>query len=169
MVDICVAWCEWVNSSPQHCRYGRRKVINYESTIGVESEAPGPPYRTPALLAVEESNHLTVDLETVWWWRHQMETVSTLLALYAGNSPVTGEFSAQRPVARSLDVFFDLRLNKRLSRQSWGWWSETPLRPLWRHCNANIKCNINIIKKSHCGDNTIVWPSYICHTNPYTE
>ena len=42
-----------------------------------------------------------------------METFSALLALFAGNSPVTGEFSAQRPVTRSFDAFFDLRLNKR--------------------------------------------------------
>ena len=65
-----------------------------------------------------------------------METFSALLALCAGNSPVTGEFPAQRPVTRSFDVFFDLRLNKRLSKQSWSWWFETPSRPLWRHCNA---------------------------------
>ena len=44
------------------------------------------------------------------WWRHQMETFSALLALCAGNSPVTGEFPAQRPVTRSFGVFFDLRL-----------------------------------------------------------
>ena len=34
-----------------------------------------------------------------------------------GNSPVSGEFPAQRPVTRSFDVFFDLRLFKRLSKQ----------------------------------------------------
>ena len=73
---------------------------------------------------------------TYWWWRHQMETFSALLAICAGNSLVPGDFPAQRPVTRSFDVFFDLRLNKRLSEQSWGWWFETPLRPLWRHCNA---------------------------------
>ena len=61
--------------------------------------------------------------------------ISALLAICAGNSPVTGEFSSQRPVTRSFDVFFDLRLNKRLSKQSSGWWFETPSRPLWRHCN----------------------------------
>ena len=55
---------------------------------------------------------ITVTMKT--WWRHQMETFSTLLALYAGNSPVTGEFPSQRSVTRSFDVFFDLRLNKRL-------------------------------------------------------
>ena len=70
------------------------------------------------------------------WWRHQMETFSALLAICAGNSPVPGEFPAQRPVTRSFDLFFDLRPNKRLSKQSWGWWFETPSCPLWRHRNA---------------------------------
>ena len=66
-----------------------------------------------------------------------METFSALLALCAGNSPVNGEFPAQRPVTRSFDVFFDMCLNKQLSKQSWGWWFETPSRPLWRHCNED--------------------------------
>ena len=70
------------------------------------------------------------------WWRHQMETFSALLALCAGNSPVPGEFPAQRPVTLSFGVFFDLRLNKRLSKQWWGWWFETLSRPLWRHSNV---------------------------------
>ena len=48
----------------------------------------------------------------------QMERFSALLALFAGNSPVTGEFPAQWPVTRNFYVFFDLRLNKRLSKQS---------------------------------------------------
>ena len=47
-----------------------------------------------------------------------------------------GEFPTQRPVTRSFDVFFDLRLNKRLSKQPWGWWFETPSWSLWRHCNG---------------------------------
>ena len=45
----------------------------------------------------------------------------------------TGEFPSQRPVTRSFDVFFDL--NKRLSKQSWGWWFEPPFSSLWRHHN----------------------------------
>ena len=60
------------------------------------------------------------------WWYHQMETFSALLALCVGNSLVTGKFLSQRPVIRSFDVFFDLWLNKKLSKQSWGWWFETP-------------------------------------------
>ena len=39
-----------------------------------------------------------------------METFSALLAICAGNSPVSGEFPAQRPVTRSFDVFFDVRV-----------------------------------------------------------
>ena len=49
-----------------------------------------------------------------------------------------GEFPTQRPVTRSFDVFLDLRLNKWLSKQWWGWWFETPSWSLWRHRNENI-------------------------------
>ena len=59
-----------------------------------------------------------------------------------------GEFTghrwipAQRPVTRSFDVFFDLRLNKRLSKQSWGWWFGTLSCPLWRHRNGTISTQL---------------------------
>ena len=43
---------------------------------------------------------------------------------------------SQRPVTRSFDVFYDLRLNKRLRKQARRWWFETSLRSLWRHCNG---------------------------------
>ena len=82
------------------------------------------------------AHQLTLYLNHIWW-RHQIETFSALLANCAGNLPVTGEFPAQRPVTRS--VFFDLRLKKRLSKQSWGWWFETLSRPFWRHRNVNVK------------------------------
>ena len=67
---------------------------------------------------------LSLRCNNVWWWsdeetnqqrscvswcfawrRHQMETISALLVLFAGNSPVTGEFSTQRPVTGNFDVF----------------------------------------------------------------
>ena len=55
--------------------------------------------------------------------------------LYIGNtcSQMTGPTTYHDDI---LDVFFDLFLNKRLSKQSRGWWFETPSRPLWRHCNV---------------------------------
>ena len=74
----------------------------------------------------------------IWYtyWRHQVKTFSALLALCGGNSLVTCEFSSQRPVTRSFDIFLDLRLNKRLSKQSKCLWFETPSRSSWRHCNG---------------------------------
>ena len=73
-----------------------------------------------------------------WWFEtlsHQFWRPCNVLALCAGNSPVTGEFPVQMPVTRGFGVFFDLRMDKRLSKQSWGWWFETPSRSIWRHCN----------------------------------
>ena len=92
--------------------------------------------RSAWILRVGVLSHGTLYHSSLYsWWRHQMETFSALLTICAGNSPVTGEFPAQRPVTQSLDVFYDLRMNKRLSKQSWGWWFETPSDLLWRHCN----------------------------------
>ena len=70
---------------------------------------------------ISRSTHIALQPFNRTTWRcHQMETFSALLPTCAGNSPVTGEFPAQRPVTKSFDVFFDLRLNKQLSKQSWG-------------------------------------------------
>ena len=80
----------------------------------------------------------------ITWWRHQMETLSPLLAICAGNSPVPGEFPTQRPVTRSFDVFFDLRLNKRLSKQWRGWWFETLSCSLWRHRYENATWHVTM-------------------------
>ena len=55
-----------------------------------------------------------------------------------------GKFPAQRPVTRSFDVFFDLGLNKRLSKQPRDWWIETLSWSLWRQCNDRARigpCN----------------------------
>ena len=55
------------------------------------------------------------------------------------SGPFTGHrwIPPQRPMTRSFDVLFDLRLNKQLSKQSWGWWFETQWCSLWRHCKRD--------------------------------
>ena len=64
-------------------------------------------------------------------------TMSSNGNMFRATGPLcTGEFPAQRPVTRSFGVFFDLRLNLRLSKQSWGWLFETPSCSLWRHYNV---------------------------------
>ena len=93
-------------------------------------------------VSISEKSRLQPD-GSCWWWRHQMVKFSALLAICTGNSLVTGELPAQRPVTHSFDVFFDLHLNKRLSKKSWGWWFGTQSHPLWRHCNIN--CHLQSI------------------------
>ena len=68
-------------------------------------------------------------------WHHPMETFSALLALCEGNPPVTSEFPSQMPLTWSFDVFFDLHLNKQLSKQSRCQWFEMPSHSLSCHCN----------------------------------
>ena len=63
-------------------------------------------------------------------WRHKIKTFSRYWPF------ARGIHQRRRPVTRSFDVFFDLCLNIRLSKQSWGWWFETPSRILWRHSLA---------------------------------
>ena len=63
-----------------------------------------------------------------------------------------GEFTGHRwipstkPVTRSFDIFFDLRLNKRLSKQWWGWWFETPSHRLRRHCIVLVQLSLCFFK-----------------------
>ena len=68
-----------------------------------------------------------------------------------------GEFPTQRPVARSFDVFCYLRLTKRLRKQPWGWWFETPSWSLWRHCNDRRWWANDTI---HCQPSTTIHNSY---------
>ena len=106
------------------------------------------------------------------WFRFEIEQLSHMMTssnwnIFRVTGHLCGEFTghrsrktsklrvtglcagAQRPVTRSFDVFFDLRLSKPLSKQWWGWRFETLSRPLWRHGNVyhpwvflsiNIKC-----------------------------
>ena len=117
-------------------------------------------------LLAELMNDLTWMRIFLSWWCHQMETFSALLAFCAGNSPVTGEFPTQRTVTRSFDVFFDLRLNKRLSKQSWGWWFETLSWSLWCHCNAMMN-HIEYCKALHlvfqCMHPRNIFVIFLCH------
>ena len=90
---------------------------------------------------------------SLWWWQMILRlwpwldimmtssngNIFRATGHLCGEFTVPGEFPAQRPVTRSFDVLFDLRLNTRLSKQSWGWWFETLSRQLWRHRNVMIK------------------------------
>ena len=64
----------------------------------------------------------------------EMETLSTLLAFCEGNPTVTGEFLAQRSVTQSFEIFFDLHLNKWLSKQSGLQW----FRRHWTYYDVTV-------------------------------
>ena len=67
-------------------------------------------------------------------WKKKIRVTSPLCGEFTG----PGEFPSQRPLKRNFDIFFNLRLNKRLSKQPWGWWFET-LSSLWRrHYDAIV-------------------------------
>ena len=94
------------------------------------------------------------------WWRLEMETFSELLALCEGNSPATGGFPSHRPVTWSCDVFFGLRLIKRLSNQSRRRWFEMPsCSLLWRYCDAEF----GILIIAYCRYAIKVKVHYIIH------
>ena len=69
------------------------------------------------------------------------------------NSPHT-----ERPVTRSCDLFFNLRLNNRLSKQSRRRWSETPTRSFWCHCNVLGRNEFNMRICIVCKCVSAVWP-----------
>ena len=111
-------------------------------------------------ISVTVYNSHTFPAFNIWWlsvlsfssnwpfWAYEMSLISWILRKTSSNGNIfrvtgilRGEFTGHRwiprtrPVTRSFDVFFDLRLNKRLSKQSRDRWSETPPRSLWRQSN----------------------------------
>ena len=134
---IIIFHCDPSFSNTEHCEYDIVLWVAVDCSTSCSEWHWSAHMRAPgARCHVSTLNGCVSSTTEISWWRHQMETFSALLAICAGNSPVPDEFAAQRPVTRSFDVFFDLRLNKRLSKQSWDWWIETLSHPLWRHCNV---------------------------------
>ena len=97
----------------------------------------------------------TVIHDDVIKWKHFPRYWPFVRGIHRGpvNSP------HKWPVTRNFDVFLNLRLNKRLSKQSWGWWFETLSRPLWRHCNDHYTQRVAF---SRC-DGATAWNSFPRH------
>ena len=83
-------------------------------------------------------------------WKHFLRYWPFLRGIY--RSPVNSLHKG--PVTRSFDIFFDLCLNKWLSKQSWGWWFEMPSCSLWCHFNDEIYLNWN--KAKFCPQNIFI-------------
>ena len=84
----------------------------------------------PGIPGTWKSSNKVMPHDGVIKWKHYPRYWSFVRRIH--RSPVN---SPNRPVTRSFDVFVDLRPNKRLSKQWWGWWFETPSRQSWHHCD----------------------------------
>ena len=86
---------------------------------------------------------LVVRLVSTW----EVMMTSSNGDIFHVTGPLCGEFTGHRwiPGTKASDaelwcfLLSDLRRNKRLSKQSWRLWFETPSRPLWRHCNVEYR------------------------------
>ena len=88
--------------------------------------------------------------------------------LLCGEFTGPGEFPTQRSVTRSFDVFFDLRLNKRLSKQPWGWWFESPSWSLWRQCNVWHSFQASLLRgPNYCFKCKITVEAHTAYTTPH--
>ena len=69
-------------------------------------------------------------------WRKLVMMTSSNGNIFRVTGHLCGKFTGYgwiprtKPVKRSFEAFFNRRLNKRLSKQWWNWWFETPSRPL---------------------------------------
>ena len=83
------------------------------------------------------------------WWRLQLEIFSALLLLSCGEFTVHWWIPLTKASDAEFEVFFDLRLNKRLSKQSRCRWFEMAVRSLWRHTNGLSPSNIHPRVQQH--------------------
>ena len=95
----------------------------------VNSPPPPPPHthtHTHTYIQSYTNNAENVSI----WWHHDV-----ILSLI-GKARFIVALGGSNQFKLRGDVFFDLGPDKRLSKQSWGWWFETPSHSLWRHRNV---------------------------------
>ena len=138
----CCYWCTTMIYQGHSVWFSRMKYIltielkqftKYQNQSIDKSSLKSYQYQN---FCIQRGAYWIAVVEFFSWWLHQIEIFPALLDFCVGNSTVTGKFPSQRPVTRSFYIFFDLRMNKRLSKNSTRWWFETQSYPLWRHCNV---------------------------------
>ena len=119
----------------------------------VSQEIPQPSITEISLKITCIKFHSNLTGVNEWTTPHNASTMTSSNGnIFHATGPLwgesTGQFPSQRPVMPSFDVFFDLHLNKRLSKQWRCQWFETPLFSLWCHCNGKV------------------WPKFCCLHSP---
>ena len=119
------------NKYAQHCFKWRLDVVMHTSHYLNQCWRRSlTPYKATRLHGTRDHNDINMKLIWTWypWWRHQMETFARYWPFVLGihRSPVNSTHKGQWGGALMFSS----------SKQSWGWWYETPSPSLWRHCNV---------------------------------
>ena len=155
IMDLCALnfiHNNWAMALDTHCR-SYSYILPYHINLGVICYL-----QHFATVLLSKESFITVEESTLLHRSHsrvvKMKSVGMMTSsngnIFRVTGPLCGEFTGpgefptQRPVTRSFDVFFDLRPNKRLSKQWRGWWFETLSRPFWRHRNGSLRLGLYI-------------------------
>ena len=148
------------DNSIAHCPYFSKlhhMFVKYFSNI-----ARIPKINSIIAVALFLQTHTVFDIDLIWHRAKWQAYIRVMMTSSNGNifrvtGPLCGEFKGdqwiprtQKPVTRTHDAFLDLRLNKRLSKQTLAWKFETPSRSWWRQCNgvnSNTLCG-KIVKQA---------------------
>ena len=131
-----ILWQSYYCFSVSEATLKNRVINSYEFPIIIMFSVQNPTIfahkydKIPPLRSLPVINY--IDHDDVIKWKHFPRYWPFVRGIH--RSPVTSPHKGQ--LRGALIFFFDLRLNKRLSKQSWGWWFETQSRPLWRHSNG---------------------------------
>ena len=138
-------WWEWFNSFMQNVKFWADCIKDMSSTLQylfyiTQKYEYGQPFLF--LFCCGKLSFIS--------FRRSSLALGNMITSLNGNifrvtGPLLGDFNGHRciPLTKASDaellfIFFICAFNKRLSKQSWGWWFDTPSRSLWRHCNVNI-------------------------------
>ena len=130
------------------CLHNWPFVRGIHQSLMVDSLHKGPVMQTFDIYCAVSA--LTFWRDSMFMMTSSNRNIFHITGPLCGNSLATSEFFSQRPVTWSFDVFFDPRLNKQLSKQSWGSWFEMPSCPLWRHCNVSVIQDAMKLLWYHC-------------------
>ena len=113
-----------------------RKIIQSTTVLYLGLRRTLFSFRTSIYIGLLHRHSLPFVVLNLMYLHFMMTSSSWKFSRVSG--PLCGEFTGHRwiPRTKAIDVFFDLRLNKRMSKQWWGWWFVTSRHSLWRHFNV---------------------------------
>ena len=109
--------CVWINDWVNNRKAGdlRRIRAHYDvSVMHLANIIPADALMTRSPVTIKKNLVFIVLVMT-----SLNGNIFRVTGLFEGSSPTTGGLPSQMPVTRSFDVFFDLRLNTRLSKTWW--------------------------------------------------